>query len=219
MAPRSTAVCPQGHASDDPDWCDVCGLALAPVRPPAPPAPAPPPPGDCVACGAELEGWFCETCGHDSRAPAAPTEQVAHSAPALAWWAVVRVDRAWFDEVRRQNGRGDTLEFPRYAPERRFALADAQVTIGRRSASRGTAPDLDLGSLDPGVSAAHAVLVARPDGGWEIVDVGSTNGTTLAVSDGPIPRHRPVPVADGTVIHLGAWTTITLTAAPASQSR
>ena len=58
------------------------------------------------------------------------------------------------------------------------------------------------------------MLVARPDGGWELVDVGSTNGTTLALADGPIPAHRPVPLADGAVIQLGAWTTITLTSTP-----
>jgi hypothetical protein len=177
----------------------------------------------CAACGVELDGRFCESCGHDSLAPAVPVAapEQAVSAPIVpsaaprAWWAVVRVDRDWFDEVRRQNGVDvGTLEFPRYATERRFALTGAQVTIGRRNPSRGTAPDLDLTGLDPGVSAAHAVLVARPDGGWEVVDVGSTNGTTLTLADGPLPAHHPVAVADGTVIHLGAWTTITLTTTP-----
>ena len=254
MSRPSGALCPQGHASDDPDWCDVCGLAMAPA-----PAAAARGPADCVACGAELDGRFCESCGHDSLAPAVPapappgpngsgpsgSAPVASgpagpgpdgsapvgsgpagpgqggvapgvvSPPPRSWWAVVRVDRGWFDEVRRQNGvDAGTLEFPRYATERRFPLTGAQVTIGRRNPSRGTAPDLDLTGLDPGVSAAHAVLMARPDGDWEVVDVGSTNGTTLALADGPILAHRPVPLADGTVIHLGAWTTITLTTTP-----
>jgi FHA domain len=44
-----------------------------------------------------------------------------------------------------------------------------------------------------------------------VVDVGSTNGTTLTLADGPIPAHQPVRLADGAEIHLGAWTTITLT--------
>ena len=87
------------------------------------------------------------------------------------------------------------------------------MAIGRRSRTRGTAPDIDLAGLDPGVSATHALLVARPDGGWDLVDLGSTNGTTLAVDDGPIRPHAPVPLADGAVIQLGAWTTITFTAA------
>ena len=239
MSRPSARACPQGRASDDPDWCDVCGLAMRPAPAPssAPVAPSSPT-GPCAACGAELDGRFCESCGHDSMAPAVPAEPVpaepvpaeavqvaapepsgsapvAPSARPLVWWAVVRVDRDWFDAVRRQNGvDAGTLEFPRYAPERRFALTDGQVAIGRRNPARGTAPELDLTGLDPGVSAAHAVLVARPGGGWEVVDVGSTNGTTLALADGSIAAHRPVPLTDGAVIHLGAWTTITVTTTP-----
>ena len=222
MSRPSARACPQGHASDDPDWCDVCGLAIQPAPAPssAPVAPSSPA-GPCAACGAELDGRFCESCGHDSLAPAVPAAPpvappvVAPSPPPQDWWAVVRVDREWFDEVRRQNGvDAGTLEFPRYAPERRFALTGAQVAIGRRNPARGTAPELDLTGLDPGVSAAHAVLVARSDGGWEVVDVGSTNGTTLVLTDGPLRAHHPAPLADGAVIHLGAWTTITVTTTP-----
>jgi pSer/pThr/pTyr-binding forkhead associated (FHA) protein len=127
---------------------------------------------------------------------------------------VVRADRTWFEEVRRQHGADfAALEFPRYAAERSFALTGERMAIGRSSRTRGTAPDIDLAGLDPGVSAAHALLVARPDGGWDLVDLGSTNGTTLAVEDGPIGPHAPVPLTDGAVVHLGAWTTITLTTA------
>jgi hypothetical protein len=178
-------------------------------------------------CGAPLAGRFCERCGHDSTAPAAssaepspePSAGPTGSAPPgglSTWCVVVRADPAWFAAVGRQQGAGAAgLEFPRYAPERRHVLAAERVTIGRRSATRGTAPDIDLAGFDPGVSAAHALLVARPDGdgdhGWDVVDLGSTNGTTLAVDDGPIRPHVPVPLADGAVIRLGAWTTITLT--------
>jgi pSer/pThr/pTyr-binding forkhead associated (FHA) protein len=127
---------------------------------------------------------------------------------------VVRTDRTWFEEVRRQQGADfAALEFPRYAPERSFALSGQQMAIGRRSRTRGTAPDIDLAGLDPGVSATHALLVARPEGGWNLVDLSSTNGTTLAVEDGPIRPHAPVPLPDGAVIHLGAWTTIAVTTA------
>jgi FHA domain len=195
--------CPDGHESDDPDWCDVCGLALHP----APPVPVASP-GACAACGADLTGRFCERCGQDAQAPVVPVV----SRP-LTWHAVVRADRAWFEEVRRQKGADAAdLGFPRHAAERRFVLTGAQVAIGRRNAARGTAPDIDLGGFDPGVSAAHAVLLARPDGGWELVDVGSTNGTSLG--DGPIPPQQPVPVADGSVVRLGAWTTITIMVGP-----
>lgn len=202
-------ACPQGHASDDPLWCDVCGLAMAPAPPSAPPAA----PTACAVCGDRLDGRFCETCGHDSAVPTpAPTGTEPVAARARTWTAVVRADRAWFEEVRRQGGAdAGTLEFPRHSDARHVVLTGALMAIGRRDAARGTAPEIDLAGLDPGVSAAHAVLVVRPDGGWDVVDVGSRNGTTLEVAAGRIPAHRPVPLADGGVIHLGAWTTITVT--------
>jgi pSer/pThr/pTyr-binding forkhead associated (FHA) protein len=103
------------------------------------------------------------------------------------------------------------LRFPEYAPERRFALRGPRVAIGRRSTGRGTHPDVDLTGLDPGVSAEHAVLVADPDGGWRLVDLGSTNGTSLA-GRGPLVPHEPVALADGAVVQLGVWTTITVSA-------
>jgi pSer/pThr/pTyr-binding forkhead associated (FHA) protein len=100
------------------------------------------------------------------------------------------------------------LEFPRQAVDRCYPLSGERVAIGRHSRSRGTTPEIDLADVDPGVSAVHAVLVTRSDGGWDLVDLGSTNGTTLA--DGPIAAHVPVPLADGSVVRLGAWTTITV---------
>jgi hypothetical protein len=191
-------ACPHGHESDDPDWCDVCGLALVPAPPP------PVPVARCRVCSAPLAGRFCEQCGHDSTAPHV----------GLTWRAVVRADPAWYEVVRRRNGTVPaTQEFPRHTPERRHVLSGERIAIGRHSPTRGTAPDIDLAGFDPAVSAAHALLVARPDGGWDLVDLGSTNGTTLAVEDGPLRPHLPVPVADGTVVRLGAWTTITLTTA------
>jgi hypothetical protein len=159
-----------------------------------------------------LSGRFCEQCGHDSAAPAsvAGPPSLDPVAP-TTWHAVVRADPAWFEVVRRQHGTdAAALQFPRYAPERRYVLSGERMTIGRRSRTRGTAPDIDLADLDPGVSAAHALLTARADGGWDVVDLGSTNGTTLAVADGPIRPHVPVALADGAVVRLGAWTTITL---------
>ena len=84
------------------------------------------------------------------------------------------------------------------------------MAIGRHSRSRGTTPEIDLAEVDPGVSAVHAVLVARPDGGWDLVDLGSTNGTTLAGADGPIRRTSRSRSPTAAVVRLGAWTTITV---------
>jgi pSer/pThr/pTyr-binding forkhead associated (FHA) protein len=163
---------------------------------------APPPPSEppaCRVCATPLYGRFCERCGHDSAAQA-------------GWQAVVRADRARFEEARRQNGAGPAaLPFPHDAPTRRYELSGERMAIGRSSSrTRATAPEIDLADLDPGVSATHAELRARPDGGWDLVDLGSTNGTTVAGD--PIPAHVPVPLAVGTVVRLGAWTTITVAA-------
>jgi hypothetical protein len=133
--------------------------------------------------------------------------------PQDVWTVVVRADREWYEEVRRRDGPdAATVEFPPYCPERRFVLSGFQVEIGRRSRRRGTNPQIDLSGppLDPGVSAQHALLVARSDGGWELVDLDSTNGTSVGDSTDPLAPHTPVPLADGVRIRLGAWTTITV---------
>ena len=70
---------------------------------------------------------------------------------------------AWFAEVAAGEGPDTaSLPFPQYCPERRFGLAGAQMTIGRRSRSRGVDPEIDLSGppLDPGVSTLHAMLLA-----------------------------------------------------------
>jgi pSer/pThr/pTyr-binding forkhead associated (FHA) protein len=126
----------------------------------------------------------------------------------------VQADRSWFEEVRSRNGPDVAmLEFPQYCPQRRFILSGLQLTIGRRSRSRGVEPDIDLAGppLDPGVSALHALLVARTDGGWELVDLNSTNGTTLGDAAVPVTPNTAVTLAHGDCIKLGAWTTITIT--------
>lgn len=211
----SVATCVEGHQSAATDYCDVCGMALAPAAPqptvvlPAAPASA----TTCANCGAARDGRFCEECGHDATTPAPiPAPRQATPEVPAGWSAVVRADLTWFEEVRRREGPdAAALEFPRYYPELRFELAGTQLAIGRRSRSRGTDPDIDLSGpqLDPGVSAQHALLLAAPDG-WQLVDLGSTNGTSVNDAPSTIRAHTPVPLSDGDRIHLGAWTTITI---------
>jgi pSer/pThr/pTyr-binding forkhead associated (FHA) protein len=123
---------------------------------------------------------------------------------------VVTADQGWFAEVARRNGPdAGGMRFPEFCPPRRFPLDGAQVTIGRRSRSRGIDPDVDLTGppLDPGVSSLHAMLLAGPDG-WRIVDLDSTNGTT--VGGRSIPPNTPVPLGEQDVVLLGAWTALRL---------
>lgn len=137
------------------------------------------------------------------------------------WIAVLRADRAWFDDVRRHNDPElADLDFPRDLPERRFVLSGEEMAIGRRSRSRATNPEFDLTGppTDPAVSAQHALLMARPGGRWVLIDLGSTNGTWLDDAATPIEPHTRVPVEHGSVIKLGAWTTITITVGDAGTS-
>jgi pSer/pThr/pTyr-binding forkhead associated (FHA) protein len=137
--------------------------------------------------------------------------------PATGWTAVISADPAYYEAVRAQEGPdADALAFPPYCPERRVALTGRYVRIGRRSVSKGTAPEIDLSDPpeDPGVSHTHAVLLARPDGGWSLVDPGSTNGTTVNGGADPVAVNTEVPLRDGDRIHVGAWTTITVRRLP-----
>jgi pSer/pThr/pTyr-binding forkhead associated (FHA) protein len=124
---------------------------------------------------------------------------------------MVAADRAYFETVRAGDGPDvATVTFPSYCAERRFRLAGTEMRIGRRSASRGLEPEIDLTGppADPGVSRLHAVLMAEPDGTWAVLDPGSANGTL--VNGAEIPTGERVPLHDGDRINLGAWTAITI---------
>lgn len=224
MTDAGGVTCPECHAtSASTDFCDSCGAALSAPAPttlhkqPTVPTPVPVPaaptePQVCAACGAPRDGRFCEECGHDATQPV-PEGGSAPPAPPPAWTAVVSADRAWFEEVRARNGPdAGTLEFPPFCPERRFPLAGKQLTIGRRSRSRGVEPEIDLTGppLDPGVSTLHAMIVPGADGGWQVVDLGSTNGTTVGEGNPLLAPNTPHRLADGDRIKIGAWTIITV---------
>ena len=216
-------VCAQGHDSADEEFCDVCGLAFdSPGAAPAAPAPAEPEPAPatrpCPVCGAPLEGRFCENCGSDSLAPgqAAPVPvPVEAPAPVTGTLSVlVAADRAYYDTVRAEGGtEADPPQFPPFCPERRFPLRGKQMSIGRRSVSRGIMPDIDLTGPpeDAGVSRLHALLVSE-GGDWSIVDMDSANGTFLNDSRTPLEPNTPHPLTSGDRVHVGAWTTLTLVA-------
>lgn len=221
--------CPEcGATSTATDFCDSCGAALAatpsPVLQKTLPTPAPQPAASgagqvCAACGAPRDGRFCEECGHDATQPvpeggSTPIATPAAPSPPLpVWTAVVSADRAWFDEVCARNGPdAGTLEFPQFCPDRRFPLIGRQLTIGRLSRSRGVEPEIDLTGppLDPGVSTLHATLVPTADGAWQVVDLDSTNGTTVGDGNPLLPANTPRRLADGDRIKIGAWTIITV---------
>lgn len=211
-------TCPEGHTSTDVEFCDVCGLSLDGSIRTAPLSASAGQSARCPECNAQLQGRFCEECGHDSL-PGAPPP-VPPRAPALdldpppatvLWTATVSVDRAYFETVAAGAGTPAT-GFPPSWHDRRFELRGHQVSIGRRSRSRGITPHIDLAGPpeDFGVSHLHAVLIPRQDNGWSIVDVGSTNGTMLNEHPQPLPANTPQPLADGDRIYLGAFSVITI---------
>ncbi|MFG2041407.1 FHA domain-containing protein [Dactylosporangium sp. NPDC048998] len=233
------ATCPRGHSSVATDYCDECGTPInAPVLPTpiaevasaggAPPASAA---GGqmCPDCSTPRNGRFCEVDGFDFEAQNLPAQQpdgisqttvtgTPTPLPASPSNGVLRLvvsaDRAYHDRMAAIDAPdADSVAFPVFCPERRFALADGQhLLIGRRSRSRGIEPNIDLTGPpeDVGVSHAHAVLMSTPDGAWTIVDLGSSNGTYLNDSTDPLKPNVPTPVKEGDQIHVGAWTTLTI---------
>jgi hypothetical protein len=145
-----------------------------------------------------------------SSAPAPPSMS-SFPYPQATWTAVVGADRGYYDRVQAVTGpEGSAVTFPSYCAERRFQLVGNQMRIGRRSVSRGLAPEIDLTGppADPGISRLHAVLIAMADGGWAVLDPGSANGTLVNGSE--IGVGDQVPLHDGDRINLGAWTAITV---------
>jgi hypothetical protein len=226
-------TCPRCGTPRTGQFCEACGFnfngprfvpASPPPRGPAgpltsvpasplPPAPAIPP--TSIAPSAP-PGLSAEAAPSARSAPSVPSVPPAPSMssfpyPQATWAVVVGADRAYYEQVQALTGpEGAAVAFPSYCAERRFQLVGNQMRIGRRSVSRGLAPEIDLTGppADPGISRLHAVLIATPDGSWVVLDPGSANGTLVNGSE--IGTGDQVPLHDGDRINLGAWTAITV---------
>ena len=234
----STVTCPQGHQSNDPEWCDVCGarLGASPAAQPEPPAegdePALDPPAPsgvpCPHCGVSNppDSLFCEGCGYDfttgqappSAEPATPAPPAAAvvepaAAPlesAVKWVVIVTVAPEWYAL------KGTLAEAPLPpTTTSTVPIAGHTALIGRTSQSRGVRPEITLDG-DTGVSRRHAQFVRDGDN-LSVVDLSSTNGTYV-VYEGEIPTGDTPAVApgvstaidDGDSVYLGAWTRLTV---------
>jgi hypothetical protein len=155
--------------------------------------------------------------------PAPPTPSLSPSSPSSPsspdtgpqLRLLVAADRVYHSRMAAiEAPDAEAVAFPLFCPDRKFVLSGGQMLIGRRSRSRGIEPEIDLTGPpeDAGVSHSHAALVSTPDGGWAIVDLGSSNGTYINDSTTPIAPNKPIPVKEGDQIHVGAWTTLTLQA-------
>ena len=227
-AASAAEPCPRCGTPRNGQFCEACGHNFVSPRftPTTASAPAPSAPrGYSSSQPAPGSGGYSSAqAPPPAPPPAAPLQPVPSAPPAPAspsmssfpypqatWTAVVGADRAYYEQVQTVTGpEGAAVTFPSYCAERRFQLVGNQMRIGRRSVSRGLAPEIDLTGppADPGISRLHAVLVATPDGNWAVLDPGSANGTMVNGSE--IGVGDQVPLHDGDRINLGAWTAITV---------
>ncbi len=221
------ASCRNGHTSEWPDWCSICGERLTSASP----ASADPPAATgatqpasfvpCTHCNAprHVDDVFCESCGFDflTGTLPGPLPHVTPSSPApfVAPLLTVSIDPDYF-----KASVGDIeLELPVPLPAATtIDITGVRMLIGRRSESRGIYPDVDIdaSTADPAVSSRHALVEFHAESGrWTLTDLGSTNGTATDASGGDVLTSgdpRDIDIAAGASFWIGAWTRIDIKA-------
>lgn len=243
--------CPAGHETTATDYCDVCGIAMdaAPAAGGDSPndtsmLPTVPPAEDDAAAGAAAgtcpscqtsnpaDALFCEACGYDfttgsmprqARPPAAAPDAAAvtpaadpNPSPVITdgWVAEIWIDPDWYADQKSTDPL-PSPGLPIVVP-----LKHQSILIGRASRSRNITPDIDL-STDNGISRRHAQLTT--DGTrWWVEDLGSSNGTYVGGSVGPLPTQAVPPgqrkeISVDDRVYLGAWTRIVVRKASAGE--
>ncbi|MDO8363371.1 MAG: FHA domain-containing protein [Actinomycetota bacterium] len=207
----STAACPNGHQSADPEWCDTCGAKMSGPADPAPvaapaggstagpaanpaanpavnPAAGSPSGGTTVACPHCHEvnpgdALFCEVCGYDFTTGQAPPASPAATAaqPPVPVSSAVR----WIAVVEVDplwySLKGALADQP--CPP----VSSATVPLANHTALVGrTSASRGVRpevtlDADTGVSRRHAQFVRDGDD-LTIVDLSSTNGTYVVAA-------------------------------------
>jgi pSer/pThr/pTyr-binding forkhead associated (FHA) protein len=90
-----------------------------------------------------------------------------------------------------------------------YTMQGDEINVGRSDVAQNWHPELDVipyggGAPDLGVSRHQARLI-RQNGGFAVVDVGSTNGTY--VNGRAVPYNQPTPLHDGDTLSFGALNT------------
>ena len=228
-----TTVCRAGHASDEPDYCSVCGAPIAPSPAGSGATPVPVPrsahsntrapvstsmPVTCPSCGEpreDHEARFCEVCRYDfleqrpGPAPIAAPARAAAPAP-LPAHAAAPAPHAW-ELVITVDPTLDTEAdaahpCPLDAAPIVMPIDKVDLLVGRHDETRAIHPEISL--PDPGASRRHARFVTDPDGAVALQDLASTNGTQVNGKD--VPPGTRQRLNEGDSVTLGRWTRITL---------
>ena len=206
----SAEECPTCHAkraSGDGDFCEVCGynfktgicgmpFVSEPV--PSPVEASEPLPSVPTPAPAPVEAVPDST-------PTAPsgkgTSPQTASENTQRWQLVATIDLS-ITNVPEAEGPADL-------GERIFPLDLADQLIGRRSTRRGIFPEISL-DTDDGISHRHARILRQSDGGFSVLDLGSSNGTRLNGQE--LKPNLLTPIIPGDRICVGRWTCLTLQA-------
>lgn len=207
----ATYACPNGHESNDPEWCDTCGAKLGEAPPAAssagatPPAspdePAPaaaePPVGGAAASGATVpcphcgtpnppDNLFCEQCGYDFTTGQTPPDDPL-PAPTAAE-AAVEPDpgtKHWVVIVEVDPAwfalKGELAD-QQCPPASSATLGLAAHTMLVGRTSQSRGVRPEIAlDNDTGVSRRHCQFVREADV-VSVVDLSSTNGTYVVVA-------------------------------------
>jgi hypothetical protein len=206
--------CPDCAAPRDNDqhvFCEVCGYnfatRVAGSGPPRPYVPAP----TANSPAAELAKSVARTPA-DPANPEAPGQLATHtpaaavnpdstatSTAAARWELTLTVDANLYGTPNPDAPHGQ--------PPRKFRLFDRETMIGRS----GTDVRVQVPVHgDPGVSRRHVLLIEGPGGSLVLRDLNSANGTRVDGVD-VLPGVDTV-LRDGTVIAIGAWTSVIIRA-------
>ncbi len=215
-----SAQCPNGHTSNDLEWCDTCGAPLAGGTATATPAAAAPSSTSstssttsaslstaaitCPSCS-EINpesNLFCETCGLDFVTGQKPADPVAPP-PATATTPLPASpppdpgeDLGWRATTTVDTewfaAKGEGIGTPPTRSAHVVELRHHSVVIGRTRSS-GNSPGLVVDD-DHGISRRHAELTFDPvSNTWSVIDLASTNGTfVLAEGDALDPSLAPI---------------------------
>jgi hypothetical protein len=198
--PLST-TCSNGHQSNDPDWCDTCGVPMSGSSGSGSSGSGSSASGSsgsgssgsgstasatggtiaCPTCGDTnpASNLFCESCGTDfvtGQKPPEPSPQIVAATPA----ADPGIDLGWsaLSTVDSEwfAAKGEGIGTPPDRGALTIELRHGSVVIGRTRSS-GNSPGLVVDD-DHGISRRHAELTHDANANsWAVTDLGSTNGT------------------------------------------